>query len=343
MVLWCSARYASKGRAAVGVLLKQTFDSTRGSTTRPATQKLYFSLTRIQSSYYSSSTEPAKTLLSVNELKSLLESDKKIRLLECGPNLSIKELYDEAHIGGSTFFNVGACSELKNELCLKYMLPDPALFSDYVEQLGVSNDSHVVVCERHDKGFFYAPRVWWMFRVFGHDQVSILSGGLGKWLAAGNALTRATTHVQRGNFRAEYRPELVRSYNDIEKLVIDGSLSKSVQLVDARSQGRFEGWEQVPGEAVGAGHVPGSISLHYAAFMDPFTKTMRSEDDLEKILKFKGVDLNKPIVATCGQGITACFISLAAFLLGKKDVPVYDGSWNEWFVRAKKEHIQELE
>ncbi|XP_014665789.1 PREDICTED: 3-mercaptopyruvate sulfurtransferase-like isoform X2 [Priapulus caudatus] len=181
--------------------------------------------------------------------------------------------------------------------------------------------------------------VWWMFRVFGHDQVSILSGGLGKWLEAGNTLTHATTHVQRGNFKAAYRPELVRSYEDIEKLVTDGSLSKGVQLVDAKSQGRFEGWEQVPGEDAGAGHVPGSINLHYVALMDPFTKTMRSKNELEQMLKFKGVELDKPIVATCRQGVTACFISLAAFLLGKKDVPVYDGSWNEWFPRAKKEHI----
>lgn len=134
---------------------------------------------------YSTSTENFKTLVSTNELKESLNSNSNVSLVECGPNMNIKELYDEAHIPGSVFFNVAECSDISGKLPLKYMLPEPAAFERYAQLLGISNDSHIIVCERHDIGFFYAPRVWWMFRVFGHDCVSILNGGLVKWVAAG--------------------------------------------------------------------------------------------------------------------------------------------------------------
>jgi len=230
--------------------------------------------------------------------------------------------YAEKHIPGAIRFDIDDICDPDDPL--PHMMPSPALFAEKVSTLGISNDQRVVVYDVY--GLQSAARVWWMFRVFGHDNVSVLNGGLPKWLAEGRALTAEAKSRPATDFKADFRPELVRSIDDIRQ-TIDGG---GAQIIDVRSAGRFTAAEPEPRAGMRSGHMPGALNLPYTDILDPAFREFKSPEAIAEHLAAAKVDIDGPIITSCGSGVTACAVSLALFLVGKEDVAVYDGSWSEW-------------
>ncbi|KAG7504522.1 hypothetical protein JOB18_010970 [Solea senegalensis] len=244
-----------------------------------------------------------------------------------------KAEFAQQHIPGSLFFDIDECSDKSS--AFDHMLPTCSDFSQYVGDLGIGNDTHVVVYDTSDFGSYSAPRVWWMFRLFGHNMVSVLDGGMKNWLVDGHPLTsECTTTPERREFKATMNPSWVKNYED----VLENIRSKQAQVVDARSAGRFRGIEPEPRDDTLPGHFPGAVNMPFTSFMDASGKELGTEG-LSSLFREAGVDLERPLWVTCGSGVTACHVVLAAHLLGYSGLCVYDGSWAEWFKRAHPEHI----
>ncbi|XP_062989553.1 3-mercaptopyruvate sulfurtransferase isoform X2 [Elgaria multicarinata webbii] len=240
--------------------------------------------------------------------------------------------YEERHIPGAAFFDIDQCSDRTSPY--DHMLPSAEDFSQYVGKLGVSSDSHVVVYDGSDQGQFSAPRVWWMFRAFGHDAVSLLDGGLKNWLREGYPVTSAKHRAVPAEFHASLDKSMVKSHKDIKENIE----SRHFQVVDARPAGRFRGIEAEPREGIEPGHFPGAVNIPFTEFLNE-SGFEKSPENIRSLFQEKKVDLSKPIVASCGSGVSACHVALGAYLCGKPDVAIYDGAWMEWFMRARPEDI----
>ncbi|XP_028455694.1 3-mercaptopyruvate sulfurtransferase [Perca flavescens] len=238
----------------------------------------------------------------------------------------------QKHIPGSSFFDLDDCCDKTS--AFDHMLPTSSHFSQYVGDLGIWNNTHVVVYDTSDFGSFCAPRVWWMFRLFGHKLVSVLDGGMRNWLADGYPVTADYSKPECTGFKATLNQSWVKSYED----VLENIGTKQVQVVDARSAGRFWGTEPEPRDDTLPGHFPCAINMPFSSFLDASGKELGTEG-LSKLFREAGVDLKQPLWASCGSGVTACHVVLAAHLLGHPGVCVYDGSWSEWFKRASAELI----
>ena len=227
-----------------------------------------------------------------------------------------------AHIPGARFFDIDAIADQSSPL--PHMLPPAPEFGRAVGALGIENASYVVV---YDANLFMASaRAWWTFRVFGHDRVSVLNGGLGQWRARGFPLDPGSAPVAPAYFEAGFRPALVRELSAMRALVEGGG----AQIIDARSPGRFAGQEPEPRSGLRAGHIPGSRNLFFKHLIDADTTFLKPPDALVEVLSASGLELHAPIVTTCGTGVTAAILALALYLVGRDDIPVYDGSWTEW-------------
>ncbi|XP_060705651.1 3-mercaptopyruvate sulfurtransferase-like [Hemiscyllium ocellatum] len=240
--------------------------------------------------------------------------------------------FKEKHIPGATFFDLDECRDRSSPY--EHMMPGQELFSRYLANLGICNDTHVVIYDASDFGLYTAPRVWWMFRAFGHSRVSVLDGGFINWCREGLPVTSELQDYPVAEYKAKAKPQ-VKSYQEI----LDNIQSKQFQLVDARPEGRFKGTEPEPREDIEPGHIPDSINIPFNTFMDPETLRMKSEKELQCLFEDHNVDLKKPLVGTCSIGITACFVALGTHICGKENVMIYDGSWQEWFTRADPSHI----
>lgn len=230
-----------------------------------------------------------------------------------------------AHIPGAVFFDIDAIAD--HATALPHMLPSAAEFAAAVGGLGIGDGDRVVVYD--SRGVVSATRVWWTFRAFGHDLIAVLDGGLPKWRAEGRPVASGVPAPPRRTFTARPRPELVRDLeaikNDVER--------RTEQVVDARSHGRFTATEPEPRAGLRGGHIPGSVNLPYDRLYRP-DGTLLPTDELRRRFETAGVDLGKPIVTTCGSGITASVLAFALARCGRPDVAVYDGSWTEWGGRS---------
>lgn len=231
-----------------------------------------------------------------------------------------------SHIPGARFFNLDAISDPHSSY--PHMLPSPATFEKAVGLLGIGNKTHVVVYDT--QGLFSAARIWWMFRVFGHDNVQVLDGGFPKWLAEKRPVESGLITPHPVAFTASYRSELVRSFEDIQRNLA----TQYEQVVDARASGRFNGTEPEPRAGLRSGHIPGSFNLSFRECTIPPYHVLKKTDDLKELFKSRKVDLSRPVIASCGSGVTACVLALALHELGLHNVPVYDGSWAEWASRT---------
>ncbi|XP_010178739.1 PREDICTED: thiosulfate sulfurtransferase, partial [Mesitornis unicolor] len=236
-----------------------------------------------------------------------------------------RQEFKERHIPGASFFDIEECRDQSSPY--DFMLPSESHFADYVGRLGVSNDTHVVVYDGDALGTFYAPRAWWMFRAFGHKQVSVLNGGFKNWVKEGHPVTAEVSQPTPGTFKARLNTTLLKTFEEMMQNV--GSLQ--FQVVDSRPEGRFRGTELDQG--LESGHIPGAVNIPFHSFLSE-TGHEKSIEEIQEIFRKKNIDLSKPLAATCRKGVTACHIALAAYLCGKRDVAVYDGSWSEWFHRA---------
>jgi thiosulfate/3-mercaptopyruvate sulfurtransferase len=236
--------------------------------------------------------------------------------------------YETAHIPGAIFFDIDALSDQKSTL--PHMLPDAVAFSSGIRKLDIGDSSFIVFYD--GAGIYSAPRALWMMRVMGHAKAAILDGGLPKWKREGRPIESATeprAGIGRRHFTAHFDREIVRDFHSLR-----GNLqSRSEQVVDARSPSRFRGEEIEPRADVRPGHIPGSVNVYYA---DVLTSegTMRPADDLRRLFAERDVDLDRPIVTSCGSGVTAALVSLALEIAGAKKIALYDGSWAEWGARA---------
>lgn len=231
--------------------------------------------------------------------------------------------YRAGHIPGAVFFDIEALSDHTSPL--PHMMPRPEAFAVAMRELGVHQDKHLVVYD--DGNLFSAPRAWWMLRTFGVENVSILAGGLAGWQRDELMLKEGNKDLPEGEFNVAFTPEAVVRVTD----VLLASHEKTAQIVDARPAARFNADVDEPRPGLKRGHVPGALNV-------PWTELVRdgelkTTDELDAIFFSHGVSFDRPIIASCGSGVTAAVVVLALATLGVPNVALYDGAWSEWGAR----------
>lgn len=225
-----------------------------------------------------------------------------------------------AYIPGSLRF------DYDKEICdhntsLPHMMPGPEFFTDEMQKMGINKDSAIVVYD--NVGVYASPRAWWMFRAMGHEQVAVLDGGLPAWIGAGfETVTQLKEKPQqRGNFISQPQGGMLVNSSDVMKALNDADFS----VMDARSEGRFKGLEPEPRTGLRGGHMPNSVNMPFSSVLE--NGLMKSSSSLQPVFEqYK----NKKMIFSCGTGVTACILALAADQAGYHDLSVYDGSWSEW-------------
>lgn len=255
-------------------------------------------------------------------------SDPDVRILDAsyfvpGGIAPARAQYDAGHIPGAIFFDVNAVADATKPK--EHAFPDAQTFAARVGALGIGNDHHVVAYD-HMGGTLAAARVWFMFRAFGHARGSVLDGGRTKWAAEHRAFTTDVLKLAPCNYSAARAGSPPRTRAEMRENIA----ARTFQVLDARGKGRFEGTEPEPRPGLRSGHIPGSRNLPFLRLIDPATQVWKSPEALAGEFAAAQVDLGKPLVATCGSGITACALALGAHLAGKDDTLIYDGSWVEW-------------
>lgn len=233
-----------------------------------------------------------------------------------------KAEYDAAHIPGAVFFDQDLVVEPESEL--PHTLPSPAVFAQFAGSMGISADDTIVVYD--GPGMFSAPRVWWMFRIMGAREVLVLDGGFDRWKAQGRPVTNEPTKIAPSFFEIDFDEARVARLDDMRALVGKG------QIADARPAGRFAGTDPEPRQGVRSGHMPGAVNVP-ASGLSRDGKLLPI-NELRALLQERGVDLDKPVVTSCGSGVTAAVITLALESVGHTDSKLYDGSWTEWGGRS---------
>lgn len=266
-----------------------------------------------------------KTLVSTAWLEAHLK-DPDLRILDASwyfpdAGRDAKAEYARLHIPGARFFDIDEITDKRS--ALPHMAPQPEMFISRMRAMGVGDGHQVVVYD--SAGLFSAARVWWTFRLMGKIDVAVLDGGLPKWIGEGRPLEDMPPVVRDRHITVQRQANLVKDVTQVAAAAKLGDYA----IVDARSAARFRGDEAEPRPGVRQGHIPGSVNLPFATLLNP-DNTMKPLPQIEQAFVAAGVDLRKPVITTCGSGVTAAVLSLALQRLGKHDHALYDGSWAEW-------------
>jgi thiosulfate/3-mercaptopyruvate sulfurtransferase len=255
-------------------------------------------------------------------------SDPDLRVLDCtwhhvSTNLDGRTQYRGRHLPGSVHFDIDHIADPTSPL--PHMLPTTADFAKKVGLLGVGNGDRVVVYDRTCGGAA-AARVWWMFRVFGYDNVAMLDGGFGKWTKEKLPTEMTPVRPEPRTFTATFNPALVRSFDDMKANLTAGR----EQVIDARGPAKYDGTQEDVFPFKKLGHIPNAVNIPWGDLIDAETGVVIAQDALAARFAAAGIDLERPIVTTCASGITSCVITLGLHVLGYRNAAVYDGSWAEW-------------
>ena len=236
--------------------------------------------------------------------------------------LIAEEEYKKKHIPNAIFFDINKVADPNNSL--PHMIPSKDLFSKMMQSIGLNKDDEIIIYD--NSPFLSSARAWFLFRYFGHDKIFIMQGGIKNWENNGGNITNGNVVLEKGNFIASAeRKELVVN---LDQMIL-ASQNKENVILDARSKKRFLGEALEPRPNLPSGHIPNSQSLPSSDLINK-EGYLKSKDEINQIFRNINVNTSDKIIATCGSGVSACVISIALFCLGKKDTPIYDGSWTEW-------------
>lgn len=261
-----------------------------------------------------------KTLVSTKWLADHLNSPD-LRIFDASYGDDVRSNYEAAHISGARFFDIDDVADHRSDL--PHMAPPIEKFMSRMRSMGVGDGHQVVVYDQH--GLFCAARVWWLFRLMGKTDIAVLDGGLPKWQAEGRPVDDMPPIIRDRHMTVQRQAHLVK---DVTQVAAASKLG-DYQIVDARSAGRFHGTEPELHEGLRGGHIPNSLNVPYESLLNT-DGTMKPTQQLKAIIQAAGVDLNKPVIATCGSGVTANIVTLALERIGHTKHSIYDGSWCEW-------------
>lgn len=270
-------------------------------------------------------TDDPQTLVSTEWLENHL-FDPDLRILDASyylPDMGRdgKAEYHAGHIPGARFFDIDEISDTRS--ALPHMAPPVEKFMSRMRAMGVGDGHQVVVYDGH--GLFSAARVWWLFRLMGKTDIAVLDGGYPKWTAEGRPTEDLPPVLKDRHITVQRQAHMVR---DVTQVAAASKLGDHT-ILDARSPSRFRGDAPEPREGLRAGHIPGSTNMHYETLLNK-DRTMKSPEALRTQFEISGADLTKPVITTCGSGVTAAIISLALARIGHENNSLYDGSWAEW-------------
>lgn len=239
------------------------------------------------------------------------------------------EGFAAGHIPGARMFDIDKIADADTDL--PHMVPTPARFARLVGALGVSNTSRVVFYDQH--GLRASPRGWWMMRLFGHGLSAVLDGGLPAWKREGRPIEAGEpAPAQPATFIPDFRAERLRGIGDIKRVVRQGGGAELI--LDARAKGRFDGTAPEPRAGLPSGHMPGAANVPVTEIAGP-GGLIKSRDELRALFTAAGVDDTRPVITSCGSGVTACVLALGLVEAGFPEPAVYDGSWTEWALRPE--------
>lgn len=261
-----------------------------------------------------------RTLMSKIDNINLKILDATFYLPDSG--LIAEEEYKKKHIPNAIFFDINKIADPNNSL--PHMIPSKDLFSKMMQNIGLNKDDEIIIYD--NSPFLSSARAWFLFRYFGHDKIFIMQGGVKNWENNGGNITNGNVVLEKGNYIASAeRKELVVN---LDQMIL-ASQNKENVILDARSRKRFLGEALEPRPNLPSGHIPNSQSLPSSDLINK-DGYLKSKDEINQIFSNIKINTSDKIIATCGSGVSACVISIALFCLGKKDIPIYDGSWTEW-------------
>ena len=239
------------------------------------------------------------------------------------------DAFRTAHIPGARLFDIALTADPDTDL--PHMVPPPARFAKLVGALGVSNETQLVFYDQH--GLRTSARGWWLMRLFGHEKAAVLDGGLPKWMREGRPVESGDAPAPpQAVFVPDFRAERLKGIGDVKRIVRQGG--GGALILDARARGRFDGTAPEPRPGLPAGHMPGAASLPSADLLNP-DGTMKDPAALRALFRAAGVEAERPVVTSCGTGVTACALALGMVRAGFPEPAVYDGSWTEWASRPE--------